>query len=183
MSDPATWPDQYRDYLLRFASFRLRDPQLAEDVVQETFLSALESADGQIPKDCSEKTWLTAILKHKIVDQIRSQKHQRAAGSASESEPHRGSLHAFETRAASEWEDPALALQGAEFRRMFNKCLSRLPLPMSTAFALREQRGSTTEETCTVLGVSKANLWVLLHRARARLRKCLQAHWLGQLKG
>ena len=63
------WLNQHADYLYRFALARLRDPHLAEDVVQETFLAAIKSpnfAGQSVPR-----TWLTGILKHKIIDVMR----------------------------------------------------------------------------------------------------------------
>ncbi|NIR14014.1 MAG: hypothetical protein GWN86_08695, partial [Desulfobacterales bacterium] len=68
--DPEAWVDQYGDYLYRYAISRIHEPAVAEDLVQETLLAALQGKEGFKGRS-SEKTWLTGILKYKIVDYIR----------------------------------------------------------------------------------------------------------------
>jgi len=68
--DPAKWVDLYGNYLFRYAFFRVNNKSTAEDIVQETFLSALKAIDNFKFKS-TEKTWLTGILKFKIIDYYR----------------------------------------------------------------------------------------------------------------
>ncbi|HYG79948.1 MAG TPA: sigma factor, partial [Pyrinomonadaceae bacterium] len=68
--DPGVWVDEHGDYLFRYAVFRLRDASLAEDVVQETLLAALQAYENFGGRG-SERTWLVGILKHKVADHFR----------------------------------------------------------------------------------------------------------------
>lgn len=181
-SDPETWVDQHGDYLYRYALFRIRDPHLAEDLVQETLLAALE-ARNTFAGHSSERTWLVGILKHKIIDYLR-QRHREPSFDTSDSAD--TSTEEFFTRMGmwkvkpDEWSvDPEAALNRKEFWDVFARCLSQLPARQADAFVLREIEGWDNKEISKVLNVSATNLWVMLHRARMRLRRCLEIHWFG----
>ena len=70
IDNPENWVDEYGDYLYRYALSRVKDPIIAEDLVQETFLAALK-ARHNFQGRSTARTWMIAILKHKIVDYIR----------------------------------------------------------------------------------------------------------------
>ncbi len=181
--DPSEWVDRYGDYLFRYAMLRLRDRSRAEDVVQETFLAALEGRDS-FSGDSSEGTWLVAILKHKIADHFRRQ--AREARLPDEEPPESPGDGPFDARGhwttgPREWAaDPAELLHQKKFLEQLSKCLAGLSPKLAIAFTLREIDGADTEEICKVLGVTETNLWVILHRARGRLRECLETRWLGR---
>ncbi len=181
-SDPETWVDQHGDYLYRYALFRIRDPHVAEDLVQETLLAALE-ARSKFAGHSSERTWLVGILKHKIIDYLR-QRHREPSFDTSDSAD--VLTEEFFTRMGmwklkpDEWIlDPEAALNRKEFWDVFARCLSQLPTRQADAFVLREIEGLDNKEISKVLNVSATNLWVMLHRARMRLRRCLEIHWFG----
>jgi len=182
LSHPEQWVDQHGDYLFRFAMSRLRDRALAEEAVQEAFLAALKSKDS-FAGQSSERTWLTGILKHKIIDHFR--KCSRELPLADEKLPFekedmfRSSGewqgHWTEQAAPAEWGmDPVISLQQKEFRQVVEKCLSTLPPRLAQAFVLREMQELSSNEICDMLKISEANLWVMLHRARAQLRRSLE---------
>ena len=181
--DPPEWVDRYGDYLFRYAMLRLRDRPAAEDMVQETFLAALKDR-GTFSGDSSEATWLVGVLKHKIADHYR----RLARESPLEEEDLRehpdtghfdGSGHW--TTGPVEWGgNPADLYRQGEFLDRFRMCLSELSPNHANAFTLREIEGLGTAEICKVLGVSETNLWVILHRARMLLRRCLEANWFGK---
>jgi RNA polymerase sigma-70 factor (ECF subfamily) len=181
--DPSEWVDRYGDYLFRYAMLRVRDRSRAEDLVQETFLAALKSRKS-FSGDSSEATWLVAILKHKIFDHFRRQSREaplpeRDLPDAPGSEPFDARGHW--TDGPKEWgADPAELFHRKEFRERLRKCLEALSPNLASAFTLREIDGADTKEICKVLRVTETNLWVILHRARARLRECLETHWLGR---
>jgi len=184
-SDPEKWVDEYADDLFRYAVFRLHDPELAEDVVQETFLAALR-ARKQFSGRSSEKTWLTGILKHKIVDQMRKVSRERPLNSTEFST---GSAENVFDEGGKwkndppDWgDDPSEDLEKKEFREVFERCLSSLPARLCDAFSLRELDGLSTKEVCKVLNISATNVWVMLYRARMRLRHCLEMNWFGKKK-
>jgi RNA polymerase sigma-70 factor, ECF subfamily len=185
-SDPADWVDSHGDYLYRYALFRLRDPALAEDAVQETLLAALQSRKAFAGRS-AERTWLTGILKHKLVDHFRKLGRQTYSNRPDGEEFEHDELfrkegewkgHFDPARAPVEWcADPARLLEEGEFREVFQRCLSPLPARIGSAFTLREVDGLSSEEICEVLGITVNNLWVMLHRARTHLRRCLELNW------
>ncbi len=184
--DPSEWVDRYGDYLFRYAMLRLRDRSRAEDLVQETFLAALKERDSFAGKS-SEGTWLVAILKHKIIDHFRRQ--AREVPLAAGDPPDRPGEAPFDanghwTTGPTEWAgNPADLFHQKKFLEQLTKCLAGLSPNLANAFTLREIDGADTKEICKELRVTETNLWVILHRARARLRECLEAHWLGRSPG
>lgn len=181
-SDPAKWIDAHGDALFRFALIRVRDRSLAEDLVQDTFLAAFRGRDTFSGRS-SERTWMVGILKNKIADHFR-----RNAREGSRDELFlRENLRAgpFDetghwTNGPAAWRtDPAALVRQADFLDHLRRCLSDLPGVQASAFTLREVDGMTTGEICKILEISETNLWVILHRARMRLRACLEANWFG----
>lgn len=185
-ADPAAWVDEHGDYLYRYALFRLRDPSRAEDAVQEALLAGLQ-AYANFAGRGSERTWLVGILKHKITDQFR-RLGREAQAPQREGE---GFAHEEFFRASGEWADhwevkyapgewaasPESLVEQGEFWSVFQNCLRPLPERIASAFVMREVDGLTSEEICEVLGVKVNNLWVMLHRARLHLRRCLELNW------
>ena len=180
--DPTTWVDQHGDALFRYAMLRVRDVALAEDMVQETFLAALR-AHKTFDVESSERTWLVAILKHKIVDHFRRQGRAHFVSSSDASDnfietlfDEKGGWKLGPSRIGT---DPSTVLERKEFWAVFRRCLSKLPARWAEAFSLREMDELATREVCNMLGVSTTNLGVILHRARVRLWQCLEANWFG----
>lgn len=179
--DPSTWVDDHGDALYRFALLRVRNPHSAEDLVQDTFIAALEGLEG-FQGSSSVRTWLISILKHKILDQFRRGSREIASAdlSALEGETEDETFNRLEQwrHAPSAWRDtPDNLLENKEFWKVFVRCMDGLPESFRRAFALRELDGLKTEEICKILEVTTTNLWVMLHRARARLRNCLDNKW------
>src|SRR5512144_2467683 len=176
--------DQHRGYLLRVARLQLRDEALAEDVVQETLLAAL-SGRGFSSKS-SLRTWLTGILKHKIVDAIRRKQREPTIASAFGDIESELDIEDFdglfkdnggwETKPA-EWGDPDAALSRRQFFDMMDFCLEKLPPNTARAFMMREVMELETDEICKELAITANNLWVILYRARMSLRECLERNW------
>lgn len=185
LTDPERWVDDYGDDLFRYAVLRLRDPEIAEDVVQETFLAALRAKE-RFAGQSSERTWLTGILKHKIVDHIRKASREIPLGDPDSSSGTVKGLFNEKGRWREEPKDwgnnPGEDLEKKEFKEILAQCLSELPDRLSNAFSLREMDGLSSKEVCKVLNVSATNLWVMLYRARMRLRHCLETTWFGTKK-
>ena len=174
--------DTHRRYLLRVAQLQLRDADLAEDVVQETLLAALAARDGFSGRS-SIKTWLTGILKHKIVDAIRQKQRQPIVMASFEEET---DLEDFEAlfredggwaAPPADWGDPEKALSRHEFMDVMEACLERLPPNTARVFMMREIMELTSDEICKELTITANNLWVILYRARMALRQCLEQNW------
>lgn len=182
-SDPADWIDLYGDFLFRYAVARVRDPHHAEDLVQETLLAALQSRDN-FESRSSERTWLVGILKHKIIDYFRKAQREESAGK--DASPKSVAEGAFRHNGRwkigpAEWKhDSSTLLEKKEFWEILRDCLAELPARPAEAFMLREIEALSTGEICKVLNVSTTNLWVILYRARFRLRECLEINWFGK---
>jgi RNA polymerase sigma-70 factor (TIGR02943 family) len=184
--DPSVWVDEHGDYLFRYATFRIRDASVAEDIVQETLLAALQAYHNFAGRG-SERTWLVGILKHKITDYYRrSSRETPASQLEGESFEHdeffrdagEWTEHWKPEQAPTDWNSsPAELLEQGEFWEVFSQCLQPLPSRIANAFTLREVDGLKSEEICEILSVSINNLWVMLHRARLHLRRCLELNW------
>ena len=167
---------------MRVAQLQLRDADLAEDVVQETLLAALGARDGFSGRS-SIKTWLTGILKHKIVDAIRQSRRQPVIMASLDEEtdleefdPLFNDNGAWEAPPAN-WGDPENALSRQEFMRVMELCLEKLPPNTARVFMMREVMELETEDICKELTITANNLWVILYRARMALRQCLEQNW------
>jgi RNA polymerase sigma-70 factor (ECF subfamily) len=174
--------DTHRRYLLRVAQLQLRDGDLAEDVVQETLLAALKARDGFDGRS-TVKTWLTGILKHKIVDAIRQRQRAPVAAARLDEET---DLEDFDplfrdnggwADKPAEWGDPEGALSRRAFYGVMDVCRETLPPNTARVFIMREVMDLTTEEICKELAITANNLWVMLYRARMALRMCLEQNW------
>ncbi|HTS55840.1 MAG TPA: sigma-70 family RNA polymerase sigma factor [Burkholderiales bacterium] len=175
---------QHRDYLYRYALLHLRDANRAEDVVQETLLAAVENQDRFSGKS-SLRTWLTGILKHKIIDVFRRQSREAPleSGLEAESDEAFGDLY-FDPQRTDHWHtfpqtwgDPERSLEDKRFWEVFDQCSQQMPLQVARAFYMREIMGLETDEICKELSITATNCWVMLYRARMSLRQCLELRW------
>lgn len=182
--------DALRAEMLRFARLQLGRDDEAEDAVQEALAGAIRGAD-RFRGEAALKTWLIAILKHKIADTLRQRQRRPINASAlSSAEPdeamppmfHRWGVWRDSARPAR-WEDPEADLHTSQFLTMFDACLNRLPPQHGRVFLMREVVELGTAEICAELGLSVTNLHVILHRARLALQACLQANWIKDAPG
>lgn len=183
-TDPERWVAEHGDALYHYALSRVRDPGVAEDLVQESLLAALKGKDRYQGRS-TERTWLVGILKNKVLDHFRTGKRESSFTDLEFfSEEEEGSFergvalsHWLPASAPGEWEGAGAELDRVEFWGVFERCTGRLPERIACAFVLREVDGLPSDEICTTLGISDSNLWVMLHRARMALRLCLETHW------
>jgi RNA polymerase sigma-70 factor, ECF subfamily len=182
--DTSTWLEEHGDAMYRYARARVGHRHLAEDLVQDALVAALQSRE-RFEGRATIRTWLLSILRHKIIDHVR-----RAAVPLSAAEfdsdtkadavrERYFSVKGLWQNALASWRAPDQALEDREFWDVLDGCLSRLPSSLSTPFILRELEDLNAEEMRRVLGLSEVNLRVRLHRARLLLRECLEKHWFG----
>ncbi len=149
--DPAVWVDRHGDYLYRFALARTQNPAVAEDLVQETFLAAL-GARKNFESRSAVRTWLTAILKHKIVDHFRKYSREQATENIEAIGDSIDSLFDYNGQwniKPAKWTiNPMKVYEQREFLNVLYKCLAKLPERLAKAFMLREMEGLSTEEIC-----------------------------------
>ena len=178
--------ERERTYLMRFALLQLRNQTAAEDVVQETLLAAVEGGSSFAGKS-SIRTWLTGILKHKIIDQLRRQTREepliQGVDDTDRSEADVvDALFAADghwNNAPSSWGNPDRTFENAQFWEVFEMCCRLMPARTARVFVMREVMDLTTTEICKELGITSTNCWVMLHRARLSLRECLEQKWFG----
>lgn len=181
LSNPEAWVDLYGDDLFRFALARVKSKDMAEELVQETFLAALK-ARKRFEGRSSAKTWFISILKHKIVDHFRKSIRETPvdnpevyADRQEELFNARGHWQVFPAK----WRfRPDKVQEQREFLDAFYQCLAGLPERLSRIFMMREVDGEETDVICQELGITPTNSWTMLYRARMGLRKCLEKGWL-----
>lgn len=180
---------KHRPLLFRYALLHLHDSEAADDAVQDTLLAAWQSASNFEGK-ASLRTWLIGIMKHKIADHWR--RHARELVVSDFDAAKAGDDNADEDEyflsngqwngGPHAWNDPESALKQQEFWLIYEACQSNLPPQMARVFMLREIVGLEADEVCRETGLSDANYWVTMHRARLRLRECLEIRWFNRSK-
>jgi RNA polymerase sigma-70 factor (ECF subfamily) len=172
-----------RPQLVRFAQLQLRNEALAEDAVQDALIAVLEKPE-RFGGQSSLRTYVTGILKFKIIDNLRAATRERqieCADDQSEDEVI-DSLFVADghTREAPlQWGNPDGTLEQKDFFRVLEVCLEKLPAQNARLFMMREWLELETDEICKELAITPANVWVILYRARVRLRECLDLNWFG----
>jgi RNA polymerase sigma-70 factor (TIGR02943 family) len=183
--DPHKWVANHADYLYSYAISRLNDEDVARDLVQDTFLAALERVNSFEGRS-TERTWLTAILKFKIIDIYRG----KAAGLANarnngatgiepidffdEADGHWKEIHRPQEFAHSA-DSPLLS---REFQNTLQSCMDKLPALWLAIFTMKHMDDIATKIICSELKVTAANFWVIIHRTKLNLRACLQKNWI-----
>ena len=177
--------ESHRGYLLRFALAKLRDTDQAEEVVQEALLAALDGV-GAFAGQSSLRTWLTSILKFKIIDFQRRVITERAHFATAPEEDDTADPDWMErifddtghwNPRLGDWANPDGALEQKQFFEVFERCMDKLPKTAGRVFFKREVMGVDTDEICKEEDISASNCWVMLHRARLALRECLDRNW------
>jgi RNA polymerase sigma-70 factor (ECF subfamily) len=172
-----------RPQLVRFAQLQLRNEALAEDAVQDALMAVLEKPDS-FRAQSSLRTYVTGILKFKIIDSLRLASRERQVDTLDD-ESDDDALDALfladgHTREMPrQWGDPDATLEQKDFFRVLEVCLDKLPAQAARVFMMREWLELETDEICKELAISASNLWVILYRARLRLRECLDLNWFG----
>jgi RNA polymerase sigma-70 factor, ECF subfamily len=172
-----------RPSLLAIARLQLRNDAWAEDVVSETLIAALEGAQ-QFAAQSQLKTWVVGILKHKIIDQFRRAKREVSADAELEA----AEVETFDelfapdghrTGSASDWGNPEASFERVEFFDILQMCIDKLPAGLARIFMMREWLDYETAQICKELAITPTNCFVMLYRARMRLRECLEMNWFG----
>ncbi|GAA3772549.1 RNA polymerase sigma factor SigX [Corallibacter vietnamensis] len=176
--NPNTWIDRYSDYLFNYTISRVNDREMAKDLVQDTFFAALKAMKN-FKGDASERTWLIAILKRKIIDyyrKINSKKGQAEVRISYNSDEDEGDW--LEERVADPFDKTAEdALENDELGDAIFNCLDKLPEKQATVFRMKTIEGLETETICNELNITASNLWVIVHRARSAMADCMEKNW------
>ncbi|TRX66144.1 sigma-70 family RNA polymerase sigma factor [Carboxylicivirga sp. M1479] len=179
--NPNKWVDSYADYLYRYALSRVNSDELAEDLVQETFLSGIKGSSN-FQGNSNERTWLTAILKRKIIDYYRKKSSVKefSLDQTDERFGKQGMMndHWLDNKAPKDWQLNAQdQIENDEFKAILQACIRHLPEKWASCFILRVMDEMKGEEVCKELNITSSNMWVMLHRARLQLRDCVEKSW------
>ena len=172
------WVTAYTSEMYSWARHKVSDSELAKDLVQDTFLAAAEKI-GNFKGDSSPKTWLFSILNHKIIDVYRKKINQPVSIEEqflSELFDKNGSWR-METRPQDWHEDEGHLLDDDEFQEVLQKCLEALPEKWNTSIRLKYLLEKNGEEICQELDLTPTNLWQIIHRAKLKLRDCVDKNW------
>ncbi|MEN8702569.1 MAG: sigma-70 family RNA polymerase sigma factor [Polaribacter sp.] len=177
--NPNKWIDDYADYLFNYAVVRVNNSDLAKDLVQDTFFAGLKSAKNFQGK-ASERTWLVSILKRKVIDHYRKINSKKGQAEVRMNFYNDGENEGnwLEERVPQDWNNASeKAIENEELKSQIDVCIDNLPEKYAMVFRMKTIQEFETEEICKELEISASNLWVIIHRARTQLRKCMEDNW------
>lgn len=181
-TDPLNWVEKYADYLYRFAILRLRDEEVARDLVQDTFLAGLQQL-SKFEGKSNERTWLTSILKNKIADFYRKQSSKGLKEIVSIEEGQRDFFDVNNGHWNAQYSPKPFGLDAdnpllvKELGLILNDCLKKLPGLWFSVFSMKHIDDLASAKICNDLKLTESNFWVIMHRTKLNLRACLQKHW------
>ncbi len=186
--EPQHWVERHGDYLYNYAIVRVNDQEKAEDLVQETFLAGLKAKDN-FQGLSTERTWLISILKRKIIDTYRKQYASKVSSLGDyEKDISDGDFYRTEDPFKGHWLEgdgphshslmPEGEIEQEELMKIIEWCISNLPPNLAAAFVMKMIDEATSDEVCKELDITTSNLWVMLHRARLKMRNCVENKWL-----
>lgn len=182
--EPSGWVNQYSDYLYSIAMYKINDHDLAKDLVQDTFLAAFKARD-KFRGDASEKTWLTTILKNKIVDHYRSEKNNESINHYIESTNNTFINSYFDTQDMSTYGHnnkevwvsylaSDASINRNEISSIIQYCLEKLPVKLKGVFWSKYLEEKNTPAICKEFNITPSNYWVILHRSKVLLQHCIK---------
>ena len=177
--NPNKWIDLYSDYLYNYTIMRVSDSDIAQDLVQDTFLAALKSMKN-FKGEASERTWLISILKRKIIDHYRKINSNKGKAEVR-------IMYNDDSETEGDWLEERVAdpfdktaednIQNTELGEAIFNCLSKLPKKQALVFKMKTIEDIETEVICNELNITASNLWVIIHRARTAMAECLKENW------
>ena len=177
--NPKKWIDLYSDYLYNYTISRVSDREIAQDLVQDTFLAGLKSMKN-FKGEASERTWLISILKRKIIDHYRkiNSKKGKAEVRITYNDDSESEGDWLEERVADPYDKTAEdTMQNRELGEAIHNCLGKLSQKQADVFKMKTIQGFETEVICNELNITASNLWVIIHRARTAMADCLKKNW------
>jgi len=186
--EPQFWVDRYGDYLYNYAIVRVNDAEKAGDLVQDTFLAGLKAKDNFQGRS-AERTWLISILKRKIIDTYRRNATSRESSiNEYQEDISDGDFYRGDDPFKGHWLEgkgpnshslmPEGELEQDELRQIIERCISLLPPKLASVFIMKLIDEAGSDEVCKELGITPSNLWVILHRARLKMRECVESKWI-----
>ncbi|MDX1829778.1 MAG: sigma-70 family RNA polymerase sigma factor [Lutibacter sp.] len=177
--NPNKWVQLHADYLFNYTISRINNHDLAKDLVQETFFAGLKAKDN-FKGLASERTWLISILKRKIIDYYRKINSTKGKAEVKMNFYTDGEREGewIEERVPTNWDNEAeKSIENEELNHALNECIDKLPEKYASVFKMKTLQHFETEEICKELDITASNLWVIIHRARTQLRRCMEDNW------
>ncbi|MBR9757726.1 MAG: sigma-70 family RNA polymerase sigma factor [Algicola sp.] len=176
--NPDNWINRYSDYLFNYTISRVNDREMAKDLVQDTFFAALKSMEN-FKGEASERTWLIAILKRKIIDYYRKSNSKKGQAEVKINYTlNEDETDWLEAQVADPFDKTAEdTLENDELGKAIFKCLEKLPEKQAAVFRMKTIEGLDTETICNELNITASNLWVIVHRARNAMADCMEKTW------
>ena len=180
--NPEKWVNNHSDYLYNYALYKVSNQEIAEDLVQDTFIAGLKGAQS-FQGNSTERTWLVSILKRKVIDHYRRENVRKNTTSLDYQSPFKteGAYknHWVEEKGPSKWSfDKSNNLETEEFQEILAYCMSLLPEKWRSAFHLKMMEECSGDEICKDLDITSSNLWVIIHRAKLKMRECIEKNWV-----
>ena len=167
------WVKTYTKDLFSYATTKVHQKELAEDLVQDTFLSAYQSYENYEGKS-NVKTWLFSILKHKIADYYRSKYKQNIELGSDFIDTFFDEDHRWKPEyRPTNWGDEKELLDDPEFSKALHNCFEKLPQKWSSAVQLKFLEEHDSKIICAELEITDSNFWQIIHREKLHLRNCL----------
>lgn len=188
MLNPKDWVTNYGDYLYSIAYYKTNSKEAAEDLVQDTFFSALRAIDT-FKQNSSEKTWLIAILKNKIIDYYRRRDVLKDTNTylLETEDSFNDSFFQADQYSTAHWKETAMPrpwiidadtnMQTKEFMKVMENCIEKMPLKLRPIFVMKYINEEDSEKICKDYGISSSNYWTIIHRAKLLIRNCLEKAW------
>ncbi len=174
-SDVGSWVRTYTTDLLRYAIARVKDPAVAEDLVQITFMAAWEARD-RYAQQSSPRTWLFSILKNKLADHYRKAYRDPVVHGAEGIDVERFDDTGgwLPEHRPTEWatDEPEVA---ETLEKYLTHCLELLPAKWRAAVEMKYLKQEDAAVICQELGITATNYWQQVHRAKLKLRACITA--------
>ena len=180
--NPDKWIELHADYLFNYTITRISDRDLAKDLVQDTFFAGLKAKE-KFQGKASERTWLISILKRKIIDQYRKMNSAKGRAEIKMNFYSEGEREGewIEERVPSTWDTSVeKEIESKELNSVLVKCIGNLPEKYRAVFNMKTIQDYDTEVICKELDITASNLWVIIHRARTQLRKCMEDNWFNK---
>lgn len=178
----SSWLADFGDDMYSWAYYKTSSRETAEDLVQDSMLSAYKSFDKYKPGS-NPKTWLFTILNNKIIDYYRSSSTQKSVnqttlqGNKPEDDNFDSTGHWNKAHTPLWGNTEEHLLDNPDFLAVMANCIENLPpnwrgVVMGKYF--HHKKGS---QICKELGITSSNLWQMAHRAKLQLKECLEKNW------
>ncbi len=178
MQNINNWIEKYTEEMLSWTMYKISDTETAKDIVQDTFLAVLKNMDT-FKEESNPKTWIFSILKNKITDYYRKKyKDPQKTDFENINTYFKENGEWITEKRPMDWhEEDKNLLDDTDFQKILNQCIDNLPSKWNALVKMKFLDEKETENICQELEISTTNMWQMMHRAKLKLRQCLEINW------